>query len=89
MRYLTTIATLMITAYAMGADPKFDVAVIKPTAPGGVQQYCGPPFGAQPGPLQYVLINCTVRELVGRSWSLRKFEFIVPADPAWISTSTL
>jgi len=87
VRYWAAIATLVVTAYAAGPDPKFDVASIKPTAPGGVQQYCGPPMGAQPGPLQYVLVDCTVRDLVSRSWSLRKFEFVVPADPAWISTA--
>jgi uncharacterized protein (TIGR03435 family) len=86
MKYLTAIVTLAI-AYAAGPDPKFDVAVIKPTAPDGAQHSCGPPFGAQPGPLQYVLLDCTVRELVGRSWSLRKFEFFVAAEPAWISSA--
>ena len=81
------VAAILACGTLFAQTAHFDVAVIKPTPPGTVQQYCGPPFGAQPAPLQYVLLSCTVRELVGRSWSLRKFEFSVPADPAWISAA--
>jgi hypothetical protein len=73
--------SLVVAVLACGmlcAQPAhFEVASIKPGAPGGsatgaprgVLSYpgCAPPFGAQPGPLQYVLLNCAVRDLVGRS----------------------
>jgi uncharacterized protein (TIGR03435 family) len=67
---------------------KFEVAAIKPSAPGiSPNVGCGPPFGSQLSPLQVALLNCTVHDLVGRAWSLRKYELSVPAEPAWISTA--
>lgn len=75
---------------------RFEVASIKPSAPGGtpsgtprgvIFQGCVPPFGSTPSRLQYILYNCTVRDLVRRAWSLsRPFEFSFPSDPAWASS---
>lgn len=76
--------------------PRYEVVSIKPSAPGGsphsqpagmlAGQGCVPLFGAPLTTLQYSLFNCTVRDLVRRAWSLRSFAFIVPTDPAWISS---
>jgi uncharacterized protein (TIGR03435 family) len=81
-RFLLTSALIACNAFA-----QFEVAAIRPTPSGATQQFCGPPFGSQPSTTQYVLLSCTVRALVGRAWDLRKFEFPVPANPAWISSA--
>ncbi len=91
----------VLVAFAVCAQttksPRFEVASIKPSAPGGSPhgqpagmaggERCTPLFGAPSSSLQYSLFNCTVRELVGRAWNLQAFEFSVPADPAWLSSA--
>jgi uncharacterized protein (TIGR03435 family) len=70
--------------YTQAADklPQFEVASIKPGAPGG--QSCGSTLSS---PLQFTVQNCTVSDLVRNAWSLRSYEFSAPPDPAWISSA--
>jgi uncharacterized protein (TIGR03435 family) len=87
MTYRPIAAILIATAlYAQtaGKPPKFEVASIKPSAPGG--QGCAPPFNSPISSLQYVVRNCTVRDLVGHAFNPPKWAFVFPPQPAWLSS---
>lgn len=84
--------------YAQSADkpPKFEVASVKPSAPGGspnggppgapIYPGCAPPFNSPISSLQYVVRNCTVRDLVGHAFNPPKWAFVFPSVPAWLSS---
>jgi len=98
MTYRIIPAILLCSAlHAQTAEkrPQFEVASIKPSAPGGspngapkgvVMNGCAPPFGSSISSLQYVVRNCTVRDLVGRAFNPPKWAFVFPSAPAWLSS---
>lgn len=74
--------------------PQFEVASIKSSAPGGspngapkgvVMNGCAPPFNSPISSLQYVLRNCTVRDLVRHAFNPASYAFVFPTEPAWLS----
>jgi uncharacterized protein (TIGR03435 family) len=85
MTYRLVLAMFICSALCaqnVGKPLKFEVASVKPSAPGG--QSCGSTLSSL---LQFTVQSCTVLELVRNSRGLRSYELSVPPNPGWLSSA--
>lgn len=82
MKYFAAIGALVFTAYAAGPAGRFEVASIKPSAPGGRGCILNSTFSN----LQIRPADCPVKTLITAAWSLAPWELDITKAPAWISS---
>lgn len=82
MKYLAAVAMILFTAYAAAPPDKFEVASIKPSAPGARGCILNSTFSNQ----QIRPTGCPVKTLITAAWSLAPWELDLANAPAWISS---
>ncbi len=68
--------------YAADQLPRFEVASIKPSPPGG--QFCG---NSSMSSTQLTMHDCALSDFVKIAWSVPKFLFFTPPGQPWISSA--
>jgi len=81
MRGAALLACLALYLSAAETGAKFEVASIRPSAPG--RTFCGNTTSSS---LQLTMQGCTVKDFVGIAWDVRSFALFLPPDQPWISS---